>query len=271
MVRVTERIFKGNKLIGYTVVDVTTGEKKQLGKYELWYLAKSKEVMNVKATGSEDDPVLTGVNGFQLKQLPETQWKEISKNLMVTKILTDDVTHQKSIVLNSSDEDGVFKTIKGIVGYRIKNIGSQPIEIVKVTIKDYVQETMVLNPGCEVNLSKMELGFTCNLVGTTLNNGKVVSYASKKVDNPYKVLQQIKVEFNNREYNGEHSPLRCPISKAETPENIWKYFCIKDTSNNNNTEVKKAVPSSSTEAKKKVTPLNHQKATFKDIMQHFRR
>jgi len=53
--------------------------------------AKNKEVMNVTATGTANDPGLSGTNGFELKKLPEIQWGDISKKQKIEKFTTQDI------------------------------------------------------------------------------------------------------------------------------------------------------------------------------------
>lgn len=76
MLVVTARLFKDNQLVGYRLSD---GQSTQdLTKQQAWMYAKNKQIFNVVATGTEQDPGLSGIDGFELKSLPQIKWQEKS-------------------------------------------------------------------------------------------------------------------------------------------------------------------------------------------------
>lgn len=73
MLVVTARLFKDNQLVGYRLSD---GQSTQdLTKQQAWMYAKNKQIFNVVATGTEQDPGLSGIDGFELKSLPQIKWQ----------------------------------------------------------------------------------------------------------------------------------------------------------------------------------------------------
>lgn len=69
MIQLTARIFQDGQVIGYQATDGT--QTRNLTKQEAWAYAKQKHIINVVASGTLENPSLSGTNGFQLKNLPE--------------------------------------------------------------------------------------------------------------------------------------------------------------------------------------------------------
>ena len=78
MLVITARLFKDNQLVGYRLSDGQSVN--DLSKQQTWLYAKNKQIMNVTASGTEIDPVLSGTNGFELKSLPQIKWEEKANN-----------------------------------------------------------------------------------------------------------------------------------------------------------------------------------------------
>lgn len=76
MLQITARLFKEGQLVGYRLTDGT--QTQDLTKIQAWMYAKNKQIINVTATGTQDDPQLSGVNGFKLKELPEIKFSQES-------------------------------------------------------------------------------------------------------------------------------------------------------------------------------------------------
>lgn len=70
MLQVLGRAMNGSTVEGYVVTDSDNIQNIMVTKQDLWLRAKDKMVYNVEASGSIENPVLTGTNGFQLKSLP---------------------------------------------------------------------------------------------------------------------------------------------------------------------------------------------------------
>lgn len=78
MLTVTARIFSNNQLVGYRLSDGQSTQ--ELTKIQAWTYAKNKQIANVVATGNEQEPGLSGINGFELKKLPEVQSASVEYN-----------------------------------------------------------------------------------------------------------------------------------------------------------------------------------------------
>ena len=70
MLQITARLYDVNgNLKGYQITD---GKGYRiLSKVQIWVLAKNKEIANVSASGTRENPQIYGVNGFELKKLPD--------------------------------------------------------------------------------------------------------------------------------------------------------------------------------------------------------
>lgn len=66
---ITGRVFNDDKLVGY---ELSVGVHKDIfDKVTVWKLAKSNQIDNVKAAGTINNPSISGINGFELKKLPD--------------------------------------------------------------------------------------------------------------------------------------------------------------------------------------------------------
>lgn len=74
MLVVTARLFKDNQLVGYRLSDGQS--TKDFTKQQAWLYAKNKQIANVVATGNEQEPGLSGINGFELKSLEQIKWSD---------------------------------------------------------------------------------------------------------------------------------------------------------------------------------------------------
>lgn len=79
MIQLTARIFQDGNLIGYQATDGV--QTRNLTKQEAWAYAKQKQIINVVASGTLQNPSLSGTNGFQLKTLPELKEDNISLHI----------------------------------------------------------------------------------------------------------------------------------------------------------------------------------------------
>lgn len=284
MLVVTARIFDKSQLIGYELQN-ENGEKGQFTKQQVWGYAKQKMIQNVKASGTEQEPVISGTNGFELKRLPEIKWSKpaleitnydayaainrglmdggsleelstiprsqcieaiklfletsgelhagnkntLSNSIKVIRVLRDDITHEMQITTNPEGtlNNKPFKTVDAVTGYRIKNIGNQPIPITRITVTpEHTKTQVILNPNCEINLSRAEAAGLCSIpeIGNIVANGKFYRWSFGKEKDWYTELRATQFTLNDG-IAIKDSGLDIPLSQIETPENIWKYFC----------------------------------------------
>lgn len=187
MLVVTARLFKDNQLVGYQLSD--GNRTKEFTKQQAWLYAKSKQIINVVATGTQDDPGLSGTNGFELKKLPEVKWQDTSKK----KYTKEEMPTVKQLdkhpellgknllverVLYDSNEGPMIRGIIHAIGYKIVNIGDKPIEyniIIPAQYRDRRYSKQVLQKGEYTYLSCAELGYLAfnENVGLRFANGRV--------------------------------------------------------------------------------------------------
>lgn len=237
MLVVTARLFKDNQLVGYRLSD---GQSTQdLTKQQAWMYAKNKQIFNVVATGTEQDPGLSGIDGFELKSLPQIKWQEkhingngaeLGKSLLVTNTLYDGI---KGI--------GPFGIL--VIGYKIKNIGSQDIYYTRIAAtEDHTKTEEILKPMEETCINRAELTYLCTTtnIGTKLANGKVVASSKKKDRTEFERLSSYYFAFDKeikepvvnkdlvKQYIGRlpsEDGIRLDVRTFLEPEIIEKYFC----------------------------------------------
>ena len=74
MLVITARLFKDGQLVGYRLTD--GNQVQDFTKQQTWMYAKNKQIMNVIASGTVEEPSLSGTNGFKLKDLPEVKYQQ---------------------------------------------------------------------------------------------------------------------------------------------------------------------------------------------------
>lgn len=249
MLVVTARLFKDNQLVGYRLSD---GQKQQdFTKQQAWMYAKNKQILNVTATGTEVDPGISGTNGFELKKLPEIKWGETNNKksrllgyyLLVTHTLYDGV----NLGCGSINK----KSAAAIIGYEIKNIGTEPISYIRIAVTpEHETEEVVLQPNEEVYLNRAEVAALAlrDEVGVYFANGRIADSA-KRVNNEYDRLNSYFFTFyqsgsNNKYINSEVAPryfgktvhdedIMIDVRLIRNPEMIAKYFGISNNSQPN--------------------------------------
>lgn len=237
MLVVTARLFKDNQLVGYRLSD---GQSIQdFTKQQTWLYAKNKQIINVIATGTEANPGLSGTKGFELKQLPEIKWGEKTKN-------NNDVALGKSLLVTNTLYDGMngvgpFGIL--VLGYKIRNIGSQDIYYTRITAtEDHTKTKEILKPLEEACVNRAELTYLCTTtnIGAKLANGKVVASSKREDRTEFERLSSFYFTFDKeikepvankdlvRQYIGKlpsEDGIRLDIRTFLEPEIINKYFC----------------------------------------------
>ena len=243
MLVITARIFKDNQLIGYQLSD---GRQTQLfSKLDTWKYAKNKQILNVVASGTPENPSLSGVNGFELKKLPEFKEDKaknhpISRYILVQSILTDKLTPT-------------------VVGYKIKNVGYMPIQFTRVTATpDHSTSEYSIQPNEEICISSAEFALLVKRYGRTLANGEVKFTQNDCMHNYGNLGEHYPVTYSNlyrfwrfkaggmsfnyinndieREYKDKKDiNLKADAKLTVDTESLQKYFSLADI---NDTEVK---------------------------------
>ena len=77
MLQIIARITQGTEVVGYQLTDGSMTQS--VSKGEAWTYAKNKMISNVVGTGTEDSPVLSGINGFELKKLPTIPYNQTQR------------------------------------------------------------------------------------------------------------------------------------------------------------------------------------------------
>lgn len=237
MLVITARIFKDNQLVGYQLSDGNV--LRRFSKLETWMYAKNKVIANVIATGTEENPGLSGTNGFELKKLPELKDGD----------RTDQVRGHSISIENILREE-YFKGVVA-VGYKIKNISNEPIEIQRITADpgNHVMSVVILQPNETLNISKAELGLLTRRYGSMFANGNVrftgnkdgkfYGIHGKDMEPTYENLSKnytFMLGTNIRDYPNDEKSKQEYISKLseialdvrkEVPEDeILKYFVV---------------------------------------------
>lgn len=243
MLTITARIFKDNQLIGYQLSD---GRQTQLfSKLDTWKYAKNKQILNVVASGTPENPSLSGVNGFELKKLPEfkedkVKSRLISRYILVQNILTDKLTPT-------------------VVGYKIKNVGHMPIQFTRVTATpEHSTSEYSLQPNEEICISSAEFALLVKRYGKDLANGEAKFTQNNCMHDYGNLGEHYPVTYSNlyrfwrfkaggisfnyinndigREYRDKRDiNLKADARLTVNPESLQKYFSLADI---NDTEVK---------------------------------
>ena len=236
MLTITARIFKDNQLVGYQLSDGNVSRR--FSKLETWMYAKNKVIANVIATGTEENPGLSGTNGFELKKLPELKDGD----------RTDQVRGHSISIENILREE-YFKGVVA-VGYKIKNISNEPIEIQRITADpgNHVMSVVILQPNETLNISKAELGLLTRRYGSMFANGNVrftgnkdgkfYGINGKDMEPTYENLKNYTFmlgtnirdypndEQSKQEYINKLSEIALDVRKEVPEDEILKYFVV---------------------------------------------
>lgn len=239
MLQITARLFKDGQLVGYRLTD--GNQTQDLTKIQTWMYAKNKQIINVTAAGTQDDPQLSGTNGFKLKELPEIKFGQpavysemknnrckYSNSLVITNYIVDCKNPERVIMrtkgpIPKSGDRGLIGAPLTI-GYMIKNIGNEPIQIERIAVNSKETETAVLSPGQSLALSRKEvvaLGFKLEVDGI-FANAKLVS--SKKVERTLENEKYFYIKLTDENTDITADDFRLDIWKVAKPDEISKYF-----------------------------------------------
>ena len=125
MLKVTARLFDNGQLVGYMLNDGISNAK--FLKQQVWELAKNKQIIDVIASGTIDEPIISGTNGFELKKLPELSIKtptRINEDIKSTDLFASLVRLHLSNDFNTINELIQTKTTKVISLDNLKNEAS---------------------------------------------------------------------------------------------------------------------------------------------------
>lgn len=132
-----------------------------------------------------------------------------------------------------------------VIGYKIKNLSSQPISIIRMTATpDHSTSQAVLNPNQSICLNRTEMAFLSSKpeIGCTFANGKVVNSSKKTAQSLYQLLESYYFTFTrmessdsdrydlmkgNSSINGisvNDNRIKLDVRKLESPDIITTYF-----------------------------------------------
>lgn len=270
MLQVTARVFDNNQLVGYQITDgsqtqlftrqqawifaknkqlmnvVATGDETNPGLsgtngFELKRLPeiKWKEPQTVKTSQNfklNSQDIQAAVIRYQLTGGHMPCDKEEYSNLS-KKLLRNDVENgviSPSTVRSLSPHirilEGLTNGDMGLVGWRIKYAGSQPLSITRMTsTPDHSISEVMLQPQSDMCLNKAELTILASKpeVGCTFANDKLVrsiGYVKPEAD-IYKELSSYKIMTNSEDIEGT-----VPVQRFVDSNTINTYFTPVNTS-----------------------------------------
>jgi hypothetical protein len=239
--RIVARLYIDGRLAGYRLFDEQTQQNGDFTRKETWEYAKRNLITDVRATGTDTNLVISGINGFELKQLPQIKWDRATmKNIAEQK-------HKSSshfTVVNTLYDASKKSTIRNILGYKIRYTGNQPFEITRVQL-DGTQHTETLNNGAEICINRAELALLGQHpeVNYKLANGRMTDASYKdKTD----LFRRVFFEFN-RGSNGElisatDDRVCKPVQDAVDASTLETYFVspVQNKTQNNQSSIDKA-------------------------------
>jgi hypothetical protein len=193
-------------------------------------MAKNKRIDNVIASGDEQNPSLSGTNGFELKSLPQVKWEEkkkaeavrvTPKDMLAYAIRSDtyfkpanelrsnfaayidnlrkekfDFSKFRSMSQYFTIEEFLVGDDLSILGYRVIYKGPEPFKITRIEVNDNHRLTeVIIQPNSNICLSKAELA----LLGSKIelecrfNNGCILDNIEYGVqEEQYKFLRKTK-------------------------------------------------------------------------------
>ena len=154
MLTITARLFKDGQLVGYRITDEQ--QTQDLTKAQLWVYAKNKQINNIMATGTQENPIISGTNGFELKKLPDIN---ISQEEQFDKAIKPELTHSNSVsleVVGKLINSRTPRTEGRTEGYAIRNRGNVPIIVTRSAYRTGIKSTVQLNPGDTIYLNRTE-------------------------------------------------------------------------------------------------------------------
>lgn len=255
MIQLTARIFENGQVVGYRATD---GQQEQsLTKQQAWQYAKNHQIINVEASGTMENPGLSGVNGFKIKELPD--YKELIKEKIPKTTLSDGTkasevgTKSDSLVLLNGlyDRNSTKSTIRTgansfrnskeymaqafevrpeytrtlvTIGYRLQWLGTEPLQYTRITVdNEHTEETKIAQPNEIINLSRAEVAHLLKQkqFNCRIKNA-VLILKDREIPNTYKELDRCYLKFNTPGVSVEESKLA--VNDFESEEIIHKYF-----------------------------------------------
>ena len=219
MLKVTARVFKCNTLIGYEISDGQA--TKFCSKSEAWYYAKNKQIINVIATGTQNDPGISGTNGFELKSLPkkmdttETPMHKYSAYNLYAAVLRAYCIENKeqygdainlslqgkeqfmALAKQAFNEELAQNNVQGLFGskkdqlsliarehfiYDMTNIGTEPLPVVTLNAdKNIVKQELAPNEKIVLNRAEAALTLALPEYNGEISNGYLAINWNKKI------------------------------------------------------------------------------------------
>ena len=201
MLKVVGKVMEDNKLYGYVV------DNKSMNEFEVYPIgsftatAKAGHIVDVEVIESEEEPMLVGVNGFDLDSVQVIEPKEINEQdklaLYVRSVLgnielnsgvsIEEVREQvyknkKRCRLNRYDIRRLSNSIKieettsenGVLLYIVKNIGSGELEVIKTESGEKFLYRLKANEKIELTKEDLIRFASEPAIGFTFSNAKMI-------------------------------------------------------------------------------------------------
>ena len=139
--------------------------------------------------------------------------------------------------VNIAVVDRKLKTAPRVAGYKVKNVGTQPITVLRVTsTPDHSSSPEELAPGSSIYINKIELAMLGSQpqVGCTFANGRLVAASSSKHDtntnnNIYNWLNKCYFKFTDATKTRYHLDVQdamIDVNKVLDKDTVAKYFSM---------------------------------------------
>jgi hypothetical protein len=265
--RIVSRLLNDGQLVGYRIEHNNT--RTDVTRLEAWYMAKNKQIDNIIAVGNEQNPSLSGINGFEIKTLPQIRrdTKSQKKAVKVTPKDMNAYAIRNNMQSQSSNEikasfityidrlrkenfdfskfhsmlayftvtDLLLDRNESLLGYRISYTGNEPFKITRIESNAEHKRTEIeLQPNDNICLSIVETAVLSSSMelGCKFFNGCMLDTEYGTQKDTYEFLRNLRFCT----YDCKDDIDKCqklygvPITKFVNDSEIKKYF-IKSPEN----------------------------------------
>lgn len=207
---------------------------------------ENSNLESIKAFKQQGGTLSTLNKGMsELLKLKRSIKTEINSNDTITRAMLEEFDDVLKELKQAANPRGLVVT-PAVIGYKVRNIGSQSIPIIRMTATpDHTTSQTVLNPGQSMCLNRAEMTLLASKpeVGCTFANGKLVNSSKKIVKSRYEYLVAHYFSFERMQVNSEdthrysltnpaasdgvnvNNPnIKIDVRKLESPDIINTYF-----------------------------------------------